>query len=111
MEWLRAYVRSALFRLRPLAPAVWWSWGISLAFLLLYIVIAAGAPRAVEACSQSLAQRPMSALLAGLLGLSGLAPFAFVLTVSVAGIAVVPSFAVSAALERTSGRSRKAWGA
>ncbi|HAH07559.1 MAG TPA: hypothetical protein DCM05_13745 [Elusimicrobia bacterium] len=85
-EW----AKSGLLRARPIAPALWWSWVLAAAFGLLYALVAAGAPAPVEACAQALQGRPFTALLAGVLGLTGLAPFAFLLVASVIGIAALP---------------------
>ncbi|MBI5629985.1 MAG: RDD family protein [Elusimicrobia bacterium] len=90
-EW----VMSGPFKGRPVAPGVLWSWLLVLSFGLLYVLTAAGAPAAVEACAKAIQERPMSVLLAGILGFSGLAPFAFFLVATVAGIAVIPFLAVA----------------
>lgn len=79
-----------LMKARALPLEVWWVWALALTFGFIYILLAAGAPGAVSACAKTLSERPVSALLAGVLGLSGLAPFAFLLAVSIAGIAVIP---------------------
>lgn len=87
---LWGWVREGLFKARPVAPLLWWTWALGLLFGLLYVLIAAGAPAVVEPCAEALAQRPLTALLAGVLGLSGLAPFAFLLVVSIIGVAAIP---------------------
>jgi uncharacterized RDD family membrane protein YckC len=93
---LSGVAAASLLKGRPLAPSYWWSWMFGLAFLLLYVLIAAGAPRAVEACTAALEERPVGAFLAGILGAAGLGPFSFLLVVSVVGIAALPLLALGA---------------
>lgn len=93
---LQGWISGGPLRARPLAPGVWWAWALGLMFGLLYILVAAGAPQAVEACAEAMRARPVGVFLAGVLGLAGLAPFAFLLAVSVVGIAVVPMLFLAA---------------
>lgn len=90
------WVTLGLMKARALPLEVWWVWALALTFGFIYVLLAAGAPGAVEACAKTLTERPVSALLAGILGLSGLAPFAFLLAVSIAGIAVIPLLILAA---------------
>lgn len=90
------WVTLGLMKARALPFEVWWVWVLALSFAALYVLLAAGAPGAVEACAKTLTERPVSALLSGILGLSGLAPFAFLLAVSIAGLAVIPLLILAA---------------
>jgi len=100
-----AWVKDGLFKARPVAPLLWWTWVLAAMFGLLYVLIAAGAPEAVKPCSQILSQRPVSALLAGVLGLSGIAPFAFLLAVSIVGVAALPILFFAAAAAALVGKA------
>lgn len=76
--------------LEPLPPANPWAWGLAAAFLCLYLFTAILMPGPLMNCARTLLERPASALSCGVLGLSLLCPLAFLLTVSVVGIAAVP---------------------
>lgn len=93
---LSGVAAASLLKGRPLAPTYWWSWMFGAAFLFLYVLIAAGAPQAVEACTAALEERPVGAFLAGILGAAGLGPFSFLLVVSVVGIAALPLLMLAA---------------
>ncbi|MDE2038977.1 MAG: RDD family protein [Elusimicrobia bacterium] len=94
---LKRWVLGGPLEGRPLAAGLWWNWLLAAVFGLLYVLIAAAAPEAVEACANNLAARPVGATLAGILGLSGLAPCLFLLLVSVVGIAAIPLLLLCAA--------------
>lgn len=87
-----AWVRSCVFLARPLAwdASVAWAWGVALAFLALYLLIALLFRRGVNACAETLAERPGITVLGSLLAVF-LTPVAFVLlSVSIVGLLVVP---------------------
>lgn len=87
-----AWVRSCVFLARPLAwdASVAWAWGVAFVFLALYLLIALVFRRAVNACADTLAERPGLTALGSLLAVF-LTPVAFVLlSVSIVGLLVVP---------------------
>ena len=87
-----AWVRRCVFLARPLAwdTSVTWAWGVAFVFLALYLLIALVFRRAVNACADTLAERPGLTALGSLLAVF-LTPVAFVLlSVSIVGLLVVP---------------------
>jgi len=89
---LQAWLHECLFygRLLSFDPGVRWAWGLALAALGLYVLIALLFPGAVSRCAQVLGDHPGESLLAALLGLL-LSPLVFVvLVVTLIGIALVP---------------------
>ncbi len=90
VNWLRDWVLHCLFKLRPLAPQVWWVWPVAGMFFLVYLLVAAVFARPVQACVDELTRRPATTFLFGLLT-KMLTPLAMlVLAVTVVGLIVVP---------------------
>jgi uncharacterized RDD family membrane protein YckC len=90
LVWMGDYFKEGLLKLRALPPLPW-AWGLALAVLLSYVLLAAAAPAAVEACRGVLERQPLQALLAGVLAVSFLGPMSLLLVVTVAGIALIPA--------------------
>jgi len=90
----RAWIRHALFWIRPLAfgPNLGWAWAVAGTFLGIYLAIALIFPRGIERCIETLETRPGRTLVATLVSLL-LAP---VVTVLLAITVIGPIFAVTA---------------
>jgi uncharacterized RDD family membrane protein YckC len=88
--WLQNWVTKGLFLARPLPPQVTWVWILAALFLLLYLALTVMFPRPVLACVSALEQQPVASFFVGILLFVLLGPLLFLLTVSVAGILVIP---------------------
>jgi uncharacterized RDD family membrane protein YckC len=89
---LRTWVRHCLLYARPLAlvPGLGWAWGLALASLLFYAVIAALFPDGVRRCAQTLDTHPGPSILTSVLVFL-LTPVVIVLlAITVVGIPVIP---------------------
>ena len=75
---------------RPIVPSLPWVWVIVGVLFVVYLVVNVVFERPVRACTQVLAERPLTTGLAGLLVLLLIGPVFFVLVVSVLGAALVP---------------------
>lgn len=75
---------------RLIVPELPWVWSVIGIFFALYLAINAVFDGPVRACVQTLAQKPLSTFLTGLVVLSLAGPVSFILAVSVVGLAVVP---------------------
>jgi len=75
---------------RPIVPNLPWVWGIAGIFFLVYLVLNLVFHKAIRTCAETLAQRPLTAFLVGLLVLLLTGPVSALLAVSVIGIPVVP---------------------
>ncbi len=75
---------------RPIVPNLPWIWGVIGVLLLVYAAINLVFDGSVRACAETIADRPLTALMTGLLVLILIGPVSLLLTVSVVGIAVVP---------------------
>jgi uncharacterized RDD family membrane protein YckC len=92
---LRTWVRQCLLYARPLAlaPGLGFAWGLALASLLFYALIAALFPDGVRRCAQTLDTHPGPAILTSLLVFL-LSPVVIVLlAITVVGIPVIPLLA------------------
>jgi uncharacterized RDD family membrane protein YckC len=89
-EWLGKWLKYCVFELRPLAPQVGFVWIIAGVFFLLYLFIAAVFPRPVQACVDSLTQRPATTFLMGLLTKILVPVVVLILAVTGIGLIVVP---------------------
>jgi len=94
------WFRECALKLRLLAFdfRVWWAWGIALAFLTFYFVLAVIVPSAVTKCAETLEQRAGSSLITAILVLI-LTPIAYLLmafTIFLGGLGFVlmPLFSV-----------------
>jgi len=79
-----------LFWGRLIVPSLPWLWLVVSVIVLVYLAINMLFDRAVVACRQAIADRPLSSFLMGLLVLVLIGPVSFILAVSVIGIPVVP---------------------
>ncbi len=98
-EPLSVWFTQCVLYARPLAfnNHMMWAWGVALAFLVFYTLIALIVPGGVLKCVETLEQRPGSSLLAALLTLL-LTPVAYILlllTLAIAvGIVLIPTFSL-----------------
>ena len=84
------WVSQGLFWGRPIVPSLPSVWVIAGILALLYLVINLVFERPVRACAETLAEKPLSTGLAGLLVLLLVGPVSFVLAISIIGAALVP---------------------
>jgi len=75
---------------RPIVPELPWVWVVVGLFFLVYLALNIVFDRPIRACATTLAERPLTAFLVGLLVLLLAGPVCLLLAVSVIGIAVVP---------------------
>jgi uncharacterized RDD family membrane protein YckC len=78
---------------RPLVPSLQWLWFVVGAFLLAYVVLALALERPVRRSADTIAAKPVSTFLTGLLVLVLIGPVGLLLAATVIGVIVVP-FAV-----------------
>lgn len=78
---------------RLIVPWLPWLWVVIAMVVLVYLAINVLFDRAVRSCQQTIADRPLSAFLIGLLVLVLIGPVSFILSVSIIGIPVVPFLA------------------
>jgi uncharacterized RDD family membrane protein YckC len=89
---------------RPVVPGLSWIWVVLGVVLLVYLALNVVFERPVGACVRALAEKPLTAFLAGLLVLLLTGPVSFVLVVSVVGLAVVPFLLSALFIAGTFGR-------
>ena len=89
-EKLTGWVRRGLLWGRPLVPELPWMWAVIGSFLFVYLLISLLLTGPVQAGVATLARRPFTALLTGLLVLLLIGPVSVILSVSIIGIPVVP---------------------
>jgi uncharacterized RDD family membrane protein YckC len=80
---------------RPVVPSLPWMWGLLAVVFFVYLVLGFFFERAVRACADAVAAKPLSTFMAGLLVLLLTGPVIFILAVSVVGLIVIP-FALAA---------------
>ncbi len=97
LEGIIPWVTRGLLWGRPIVPDVAWVWGVVGLFFLVYLTLIVVFDRPVRVCADTLAAKPLTAFLVGLLVLLLAGPVFLLLTVSVVGIVVVP-FAICALL-------------
>lgn len=97
LEAFVPWVTRGLLWGRLIVPELPWVWGIVGVFFLVYLALNFVFAQPVRACAVTLAERPLSAFVVGLLVLLLTGPVCVLLAVSVIGIAVVP-FVVCAVL-------------
>jgi uncharacterized RDD family membrane protein YckC len=90
LSGLGEWFRSGLLLGRPIAPGVWWVWVIVALHFLFYLIIAAVAPRPVEACERALRTQPVACFGVGLLAMILSGPLIAILVATGVGILVVP---------------------
>ena len=84
------WVTRGLFWGRLIVPDLPWVWGIVGIVFLVYFALNLIFDNSVRACVTTLAERPLTAFVVGLLGLLLIGPVCLLLAVSVIGIAVIP---------------------
>ena len=75
---------------RLIVPDLPWVWRLAAVFFLVSLALNLIFDRPARACAETLAEKPLSTFLVGLLVLLLIGPLCLLLTVSVIGIAVVP---------------------
>lgn len=97
LDWVRPWIAHCLLYGRPLAiqPGLGWAWGVALALLALYVLLAMLFGDAINKCVDTLEKKPGESLLAALLSIL-LTPVAFMLLlITVIGIALMPFVALA----------------
>jgi len=91
---LHEWIRRCLLYARPLAPdaALGWAWGIALATLAFYLLVAAVFRDGVERCVRTLEAHPGPSVLAALLAILLAPALLLALVITVVGVAVIPFF-------------------
>jgi uncharacterized RDD family membrane protein YckC len=84
------WVTRGLLLGRPLVPDLGWMWGLVFLSLIVALAINVFLHGPVGVCADTLAGKPLSAFLAGLLVLLLAAPVALLLTATVIGLVIVP---------------------
>jgi uncharacterized RDD family membrane protein YckC len=90
LEAVVPWVTRGLLWGRPIVPNLPWVWGVAATFFLAYLALNLVFHKAIRTCAETLAQRPLTAFLVGLLVLLLTGPVSALLAVSVIGIPVVP---------------------
>jgi len=90
LGWLRDWFRYCALEFRPLAPQVGFVWIIAAVFFLIYLLVAAVFPGAVQTCVDDLNRRPATTFFLGLLT-KLLVPFLYlILAATGVGLIVTP---------------------
>lgn len=84
------WLRQGLLMGRPLPPGMVWVWWVAGAFFLVYLTTLVLFPRPVQACVQTLEQRPVGSFFAGLLLKVLLAPAVALLIATGFGVLAIP---------------------
>lgn len=90
LERLVPWITRGMFWGRPIVPGLPWVWSIVGLFFLVYLAISLLLHQPVRASAETLAARPLTSFVVGLLVLLLAAPVCLLLAVTVIGIAVVP---------------------
>ena len=90
LEGLFAWITRGLLLGRPIVPSLLWVWAAVGIFFIGYLVINLVFDESVDTSAGVLRDRPLSALLVGLVILLLVGPVCFLLAVSIVGIAIVP---------------------
>lgn len=85
-----AWITNGLLWGRPMVPSLPWMWAIAAVFLFVYLLMNTLLDKPVRAAAETLADRPLSALVVGLLVMLLTGPVCVLLGVSIVGIAVIP---------------------
>lgn len=100
-DWMRSVVpwitRGLLFG-RPIVPDVGWVWIVVGVFFLISVAFNLVFERPVRACATVILERPLAAILAGLIVLVLLGPIFLIMAATVVGIAVIPFVACAVAV-------------
>jgi uncharacterized RDD family membrane protein YckC len=84
--------------LRPLPPALAWSWIVALIFFGIHLVILLLMPRPVQKCADTLTERPLRCLVVGILAYILFLPLLVFLSWTIIGVPVLICALVAAAL-------------
>ncbi len=87
---LGRWFKSGLLLGRPLVPEIGWVWVIVGLHFVVYFLIALLLPKPVTACVEVLEDQAVASFFVGLLGFILIGPLIFILTVTVAGLLIVP---------------------
>ena len=93
VEAIVPWITQGLLWGRPLVPSLAWLWFVVGAFLLAYVVLALALERPVRRSADTIAAKPVSTFLTGLVVLLLMAPAGLLLAATVIGVVVIP-FAV-----------------
>jgi uncharacterized RDD family membrane protein YckC len=90
LRGLVPWVTRGLLFGRPIVPDLWWMWPTIAIFLFIYVMVSALFSNHVSAVADTVAARPLSSFLLGLLALVLTIPAIAILAATVIGIAVIP---------------------
>jgi uncharacterized RDD family membrane protein YckC len=90
VEAIVPWIMQGLLWGRPLVPSLPWLWFVVGAFLLTYAVLALALERPVRRSADTIAAKPVSTFLTGLLVLVLIGPVGLLLAATVIGVVVVP---------------------
>ena len=90
VEAIVPWITHGLLWGRPLVPSLPWLWLVVGAFMLAYIVLAMALERPVRRSADTIAAKPVSTFLTGLLVLILIGPVGLLLAATVIGVVVVP---------------------
>ncbi|MBI4679499.1 MAG: RDD family protein [Elusimicrobia bacterium] len=93
-EALRRWIVEGLFWLRPFPPRVGWAWAAAGVLLAFYVGLALVFPAGMGRCVSVLEERPLSALLTGILAALLVGPASLMLAATVVGILAIPFLAL-----------------
>ncbi|HUJ44579.1 MAG TPA: RDD family protein [Opitutaceae bacterium] len=107
LNWLFAWVRSALFkgRLLSFAHGAGWAWLVAAAFLAFYLLLALIFRRGIEKCAETLEQRPGFTFLAALLTTMAMPLIFLLLAITGVGVLVIPFLALGLFFAKLFGRA------
>ncbi|MBI5882086.1 MAG: RDD family protein [Elusimicrobia bacterium] len=89
-EALRRWITEGLLWMRPFPHQVWWAWAAAAILLAFNVLLALVFPSGVTRCAAVLEERPLSALLTGVLAGLLAGPLSVFLTFTVVGILAIP---------------------
>lgn len=90
LEAIVPWITRGLMWGRPIVPDLPWVWRVAGTIFLVYLMLSLVFHRPVAASAETLAAKPMTAFVVGLLVLLLMGPVCLLLAVSVVGLAVVP---------------------
>jgi uncharacterized RDD family membrane protein YckC len=84
------WVTGGLMLGRPIVPSLGWIWAVVGVVFFVYLLLLVLFPRAIGVSVDTLAEKPLTAFLAGLIVLLLVGPVTMILAISVVGLAVIP---------------------
>ena len=90
LEAIVPWITRGLLWGRPIVPDLEWVWVVAGTFFLVYLMLSLVFHKPVAASAETLAAKPLTAFVVGLLVLLLMGPVCLLLAVSVIGLAVVP---------------------